>query len=83
MSVVKGAKHPHAAMLLVDYILSKEGQEILRAADYFPADPAVAPDPKLASVVPKIAGVPENFIGPDKLVKYTDSSEEIFRELFR
>jgi iron(III) transport system substrate-binding protein len=83
MSVVKGTKHPHAAMLLVDYILSKEGQEILRAANYFPADPAVPPDPKLASVVPKIAGVPENFIGPDKLIKYTDSSEEIFRELFR
>ena len=83
MSVVKGLKHPYAAMLLVDYILSKEGQEILRSANYFPADPAVPPDPKLASVVPKIAGVPENFIGPDKLIKYTDSSEEIFRELFR
>jgi ABC-type Fe3+ transport system substrate-binding protein len=83
MSVVKGLKHPYAAMLLVDFILSKEGQEILRSANYFPADPAVPPDPKLASVVPKIAGVPENFIGPDKLIKYTDSSEEIFRELFR
>ena len=30
--------HPHAAMLLIDFILSKEGQEILRGADYFPAD---------------------------------------------
>ena len=83
MSVVKGTKHPYSAMLLVDYILSKEGQEILRSADYFPADPAVPPDPKLVSVVPRTAGVPENFIGPDKLIKYTDSSEEIFRELFR
>jgi iron(III) transport system substrate-binding protein len=83
MGVVKGAKHPHAAMLLIDYILSKEGQEILSNAEYFPADPAVPPLPSLASVVPKTAGVPENFIGPDKLVKYTDSSEEIFRELFR
>jgi iron(III) transport system substrate-binding protein len=83
MGVVKGAKHPHAAMLLIDYILSKEGQEILSNAEYFPADPAVPPLPSLASVVPKTAGVPENFVGPDKLVKYTDSSEEIFRELFR
>jgi len=83
MGVVKGSKHPYAAMLLIDFILSKEGQEILRDAEYFPADPAVPPLPVLASVVPKAAGVPENFVGPDKLVKYTDSSEEIFRQLFR
>jgi ABC-type Fe3+ transport system substrate-binding protein len=83
MGVVKGAKHPYAAMLLIDYILSKEGQAILSSAEYFPADPTVAPLPSLASVVPKTAGVPENFIGPDKLTKYTDSSEEIFRTLFR
>lgn len=83
MGVVKGGKHPHAALLLIDFILSKEGQEILRGANYFPADPAVPPAPQLAPVVPKSAGVPENFIGPEKLVKYTDSSEEIFRTLFR
>ena len=83
MGVVKGAKHPYAAMLLIDFILSKEGQEILSTAEYFPADPAVPPLQSLAGVVPKTAGVPENFIGPDKLVKYTDSSEEIFRQLFR
>jgi ABC-type Fe3+ transport system substrate-binding protein len=75
MGVVKGARHPHAALLLIDFIVSQEGQEILLGADYFPADPA--------PVVPKLAGVPENFVGPDKLMKYTDSSEEIFRQLFR
>jgi iron(III) transport system substrate-binding protein len=83
MGVVKGAKHPHAALLLIDFILSREGQEILLGADYFPADPAVPPASMLAPVVPKLAGVPENFVGPDKLMKYTDSSEEIFRQLFR
>ena len=65
------------------FVLSKEGQEILLGADYFPADPNVPPGPMLAPVVPKLAGVPENFVGPDKLMKYTDSSEEIFRQLFR
>jgi iron(III) transport system substrate-binding protein len=83
MSVVRGLHHPHAAMLLTDYILSKEGQGILAGAEYFPVDPEVAPLPALASVVPRIAGVPENFVGPDKLIKYTDSSEEIFQKLFR
>jgi ABC-type Fe3+ transport system substrate-binding protein len=83
MSVVKGLHHPYAAMLLADYILSKEGQGILARAEYFPVDPDVAPLPALAPVVPKIAGLPENFIGPDQLIKYTDGSEEIFQKLFR
>ena len=83
MSVVKGARHPHAAMLLADFILSAEGQEILLGAQYFPADPHVAPSPMLAPVVPGIAGVPENFVAPDTLLKYSEGSEQIFQKLFR
>lgn len=83
MAVVRGASHPYAAMLLVDYILSKEGQHILSQAGYFPADPSVPPRAIQAAVVPKNAGMHENFIGPDELLKYTDSSEDIFRRLFR
>jgi iron(III) transport system substrate-binding protein len=83
MSVVKGLHHPYSAMLLADYILSKEGQGILARAEYFPVDPDVAPLPTLAAVVPKIAGVPENFVGPDQLIKYTDGSEDIFQKVFR
>ena len=83
MGLVKGLKHPHAALLLIDFILSKEGQEILVGADYFPADPAVPPSPMLAALVPKRTGYAENFVGPDKLMKYTERSEDIFRQLFR
>jgi ABC-type Fe3+ transport system substrate-binding protein len=83
MSIVKGLHHPYAALLLADYILSKEGQGILAKAEYFPVDPQVPPLASLAPVVPRIADVPENFVGPDKLIKYTDSSEEIFQRLFR
>jgi ABC-type Fe3+ transport system substrate-binding protein len=83
MSVVKGLHHPNAAMLLADYILSKEGQAILARAEYFPVDPEVPPLPALAPIVPKIAGVPEDFVGPDKLIKYTDGSEDIYQKLFR
>jgi ABC-type Fe3+ transport system substrate-binding protein len=83
MSLVKGLHHPYSAMLLADYILSKEGQGILARAEYFPVDPDVAPLPSLAAVVPKIAGLPENFVGPDQLIEYTESSEGIFQKLFR
>jgi ABC-type Fe3+ transport system substrate-binding protein len=70
-------------MLLVDFILSKAGQQILVGAEYYPADPTVALAPQLASVVPKIAGVAENFVAPETLLKYTDSSEAIYQKLFR
>jgi iron(III) transport system substrate-binding protein len=83
MSIVKGARHPNAAMLLADYIISKEGQQILANAEYFPVDPEVPPLASLASIVPSIAGVPENFVGPDRLLKNNDSSEAIFQRLFR
>jgi iron(III) transport system substrate-binding protein len=39
MVIPKGLRHPYAAMLLVDYILSKEGQTILLDAEYFLAHP--------------------------------------------
>jgi iron(III) transport system substrate-binding protein len=82
LGIVRGATHPDAALLLADFILSRDGQQVLSQAGYFPADPAVPPRAIQMPVVPKNAGLHENFIGPDKLLKYTDSSEDIFRRLF-
>lgn len=83
MIIPKGVRHPYAAMLLVDFIMSKQGQQILANADYFPSRSDVAPKPLLSSVIPERAGVPELFISPDKLNQYTESSEKIFEELFQ
>lgn len=83
MMIPKGVRHPHAAMLLADFILSREGQQILASADYFPVRTDVLPKDLLASVIPARAGVAEQFVGPDKLNKYNDSSEKIYEELFR
>ena len=33
LGIAKNAPHPYAALLLVDFVLSKEGQEILRGND--------------------------------------------------
>ena len=41
--MVKGAKHPHAAMLFIDFILSTEAQRMMQAAEYFPSRPDVRP----------------------------------------
>jgi iron(III) transport system substrate-binding protein len=83
LAVIKGAKHPHAAMLLTDFILSKEGQTIMAQAEYFPAHPEVEPAPQLAGIVPKKAGYPENYISPQQLKAELESTDQIIQKWFR
>jgi iron(III) transport system substrate-binding protein len=83
IAVVKDAPHPHAAMLLLDYLLSREGQKILADAEYFPAHPDVPPLPQLAGIVPRTAGFAENYIPPQQLKSYIDSTDQILQNLFR
>jgi ABC-type Fe3+ transport system substrate-binding protein len=83
LAVVKHLKHPHAAMLLADFMLSKEGQEIMAAAEYFPAHPAVDAAPQLAGIVPRKAGYAENFLTPLQLKENLESTDQIIQRLFR
>jgi ABC-type Fe3+ transport system substrate-binding protein len=83
LAVPKGVKHPYSAMLLIDFILSKEGQQILAEAEYLPVRLDVEPIPQIASIVPSRAGVAENFIRPENLNRYTESSIKIYQDLFR
>jgi iron(III) transport system substrate-binding protein len=83
LAVLKGAKHPHAAMLLTDFILSKEGQTIMAAAEYFPAHPEVEPAPQLAPIVPKKAGYTENYVSPQQLKAGLESTDQIIQKWFR
>jgi ABC-type Fe3+ transport system substrate-binding protein len=83
MIIPKGVRNPHAALLLADFILSREGQEILASADYFPVRPDVPPKDGLTSVIPERAGVRELFVSSDQLNEYTESSQKVFDELFR
>src|ERR1043166_3653900 len=83
LTVLKATKHPHAAMLLPDFILSKEGQEIMSKAEYFPAHPDVDAAPQLASIVPKKAGYKENYVNPQQLKEMLPSTDQIIQKLFR
>jgi ABC-type Fe3+ transport system substrate-binding protein len=83
LAVVKGAKHPHAAMLLADFILGREGQQIMAAAEYFPAHPDVEAQPQLAGIVPKKAGYAENYVSPQQLKEKLESTDQIIQKLFR
>jgi iron(III) transport system substrate-binding protein len=81
--VTKNLPHPHAAMLFVDFILSKEGQQVLSKAGLFPAHPDVAPTPVVAAVDPRTKDVGVNFITSEVLNKNDASSEKIYQDLFR
>ena len=41
ISPVSRSPHPHAAMLLLDFILSEEGQKVIQAVNYLPSHPKV------------------------------------------
>jgi iron(III) transport system substrate-binding protein len=83
MVIPKGVRRPHAALLLADFILSREGQEILANAEYFPVRPDVSAKDVMAPVIPDRAGVPELFVSSNQLNQYTESSQKIFDEMFR
>jgi iron(III) transport system substrate-binding protein len=80
ISVTKGAPHPNAGKLLVDYLVSSEGQEFFRAADYLPVDPAVPP--RVANLTPEGGKFRALYFTPeeaeDKLVGWTKTFNDLF-----
>jgi iron(III) transport system substrate-binding protein len=83
IQVLKGAKHPHAAMLFVDFILSAEAQRMMQAAEYFPSNTTVDPAPSLKMIVPRNAGIPELTLSSEQLEEITPKSVELYKRHFR
>ncbi|MEA2993202.1 MAG: iron(III) transport system substrate-binding protein [Alphaproteobacteria bacterium] len=81
ISVHKNAPHPNAAKLLVDFLTSREGQQIYQAAEYLPADPAVpALDPSLKPEDGKFRAV---FFTPQETNDKMEQWKKIFDDVFR
>ena len=84
VTLAKGTTHPHAAMLLIDYLLSKDAQQVLEKADYLPAHPDVKPQATLQGIVPSMAHLKERFISEEYLFQQARqvdrAAEEIFSE---
>jgi iron(III) transport system substrate-binding protein len=80
--LLKNARHPYAAMLLIDFILSKDGQETLKHSDYFPSNPAVEPDDYLKPIVPGPNGFTENYLRPEALYEQSDKTQALFDKYF-
>lgn len=79
----KGIKRPHAALLSIDFILSKDGQSVLRDENYLPAHPQVDPRPALHPIVPRLAGLKETVLSPEVMFQYGQSSTAMYQKYFR
>ena len=81
LGLAKNAPHPHAAMLMIDFLLSKDGQKIFQAADYLPAHPDVpAKTADLKAGGGKFSNV--NYMGPELLFEKEEEWVETFQKLF-
>lgn len=80
---IKGSPNPHAAMLLIDFMLSEQGQKTLESADYLPAHPNVSTNPVLQPIIPKKANLKENFITPEQVFELNDKSEALLKKYFK
>ena len=80
-SVIKKAPHPAAAKLLLDFLISEEGQTIFRDHDYIPADPAIAPlDP---AARPDGVRFRAHFFSPEEVTDQMPRWLKIYGDLFR
>jgi ABC-type Fe3+ transport system substrate-binding protein len=81
LGLAKNSPHPHATMLLIDFLISKEGQKLLQDLDYLPAHPEVPA--KTANLKPgggKFTKV--NYIGPEVLFEKEQQWAELFQKVF-
>ena len=80
-SVTKAAPHPNAARLFVEFLVSKEGQELLRDNDYIPVDPEVPP--RNADLRPNGKNFRAIYMTPEEIeigmTKWTGIYNDIFR----
>ncbi len=81
--LLKGSPHPHAAMLFLDYVLSKEGQAIFAEAQYYPARPDVPAIKSMQPYTPRLLNKAESILSDEELDELRPKSVEIFKELFR
>jgi iron(III) transport system substrate-binding protein len=77
----KNAPHPNAGLLFVEFMTSKEGQQIFQKAAYLPARPDVPPT--IPQVIPETGGFGATVITPALTAKSMNHWDKVFAELFR
>ena len=80
--VAKFAPHPHATMLMVDHLLDKESQTVLRDAGYYPAHPGVEPTGDLRDLLPRSRGMKTFLVDDAELSRILPESTNLFSKYF-
>jgi ABC-type Fe3+ transport system substrate-binding protein len=81
VGLTKNAPHPNAGLLFVEFMTSKDGQQIFQKANYLPARADVAPlTPEL---IPERGGFAATVLTPAITDKAIDRWDDIFKQLFR
>ena len=81
LGLPKGAPHPNAGLLYIEFMTSKEGQEILKKANYLPARPDVPP--LTPDLIPERGGFTGTVITPAITAKSMNHWDKVFADLFR
>ena len=78
VQLLKSAPNPNSAMLFVDFLLSEEGQNVLKDAQYIPANPKAEPPEELRPIIPALNGKTEIVLTPEDSL----NSQEVVMEIF-
>src|SRR5580692_164204 len=81
VGLVKDAPHPNAARLLLEFLLSEEGQKVFQQNDYLPALPSVPA--VVAGLRPNDGGFQADFLRPEEIHKQLPHWQKVTQELFR
>ncbi len=81
VGLVKDAPHPNAARLLLDFLLSEEGQKVFQQNDYLPALPKVPA--MVAGLRPNDGGFQANFMRPEEIHRQLPHWQKVTQDLFR
>jgi iron(III) transport system substrate-binding protein len=79
--IAKDAPHPNAARLLVDFLVSPEGQRLFKAADYLPVDPEIPAN--VPELQPEHGGFKAFMQTPEEVDERLPRWQKIASELFR
>ncbi|HEY6254392.1 MAG TPA: extracellular solute-binding protein [Xanthobacteraceae bacterium] len=81
VGMTAGSPHPNAGALFVEFMTSKEGQQIFQGADYLPARPDVPP--RIPDLIPETGGFTGNVITPAITAKGYEHWNEVYKDLFQ
>jgi iron(III) transport system substrate-binding protein len=81
VGLLKDAPHPNAAKLLLEFLLSPEGQKVFQQNEYLPALPSVPA--MVAGLRPNDGGFKANFLRPEQIHRELPKWQKVTQGLFR